>query len=98
MEEKALREGPGGNGEERSPQSKEVFTHDEDENDNTRVDLRGRPDDFRVEEVRFDLMDSEDPKESPKGRPKILGEADENRGNSTQYRAENRDKTADGGH
>src|SRR5512145_2221049 len=88
VQEKALEYGPGGYGEQRTPKSEEVLPNHEHEHDEARMNLCRRADDLGVQEICFELVDSEHPKQSPKRSPKVLAQSNQN----GWHRAEDRPK------
>src|SRR5262245_50419705 len=61
------------------------------------MDLRCIPHDLRVEDVRLELMDADDPHEHEDGRAEGLREAEEDRRNRADDRPEDWDEAQDGG-
>ena len=68
----ALRDRHARDGEERSDEVEEMLPDEEREDDEHRVNLGGVSHDLRIQNVRLDLVDADDPYEHEDRRPERL--------------------------
>jgi hypothetical protein len=97
VQEEALRDAHARHGQQRARQLEQVLADDQREDHQHGVDLRRVADDLRVQEVRLELVDSDDPREHGDRGAHALREADRHDRDARQDRSEDRHERHHGG-